>query len=213
MLVPTLMKFHLLPLRKPHYVAIGEAQFYQAVEAWKTYSASGKEQPALREMNPPPKSPTTGDVLPSLKKNNGEPITQLKPLEALGRCCFFGSKKREPTCVENNASPKSFDVHSWHTCQYKCKDCCANPQSIDIRKYTYICIYISLLYTRIIYFFTSANTQRSRQNELVKIDKQQSWILGPGIWRRHPTTLKSQGHRGVQPNTTIFYLRQWPGLG
>lgn len=48
-------------LEEPYNVAIGEAQFYQAVEAWKTYSASGKEQPTLRYNETPPKSPTTGD--------------------------------------------------------------------------------------------------------------------------------------------------------
>ena len=50
-------------------------------------------------------------------------------------------------------------------------------QSIDIRKYTYIHVYI----LEFMYVFTSADTQQSRQDELVKIDKQQSWILGPGI--------------------------------
>ena len=60
------------------------------------------------------------------------------------------------------------------------------------------------------YKFTSADTQQSRKDEVVKIDKQLGDFRAPNL--ETSTTLQSQGHRGVQPNATIFYLT-WPGLG
>ena len=212
MLVPTLMKFHLLPLRKPYYVAIGEAQFYQAVEALNLF-CRWLSIPTLREIILNPPNLQQPDALPSLKKNNSELLTQLKLFEALGRWCFFGSKKREPTCVEYML-PLKVLMFIPDTPANTNVRIVVQTQSIDIYIYN---IYISYIFyiLEFMYLLTSADTQQSRQDEVVKIDKQQTWILGPGIWRRHPTTLQSQSHGGVQPNTTIFYLRQYtrPGLG